>query len=197
MEKPTIKHLKAMKQIIKYVKGSVDHGLVYTKGGDLEVLNGYLDSDLVVDLVGRRTTIGMAFYLNDCLITWCSQNQKIGALSSCEAKFVATTMVAMQALWLRCLLAELTSTTHMVVTLFVDNNSTIALMKNLVFHGRNKHIDTKYHFIRECVKRGQIVVKRVCIDEQKADLLTKPLAAGKLAMMKHLIGVRDVSAQQD
>lgn len=64
-----------------------------------------------------------------------------------------------------------------------------------MFHGRSKHIDTRYHFIRKCVERGQIVVKRVCTNEQKADLLTKPLAAGKLAVTKHLIGARDVSAQ--
>jgi hypothetical protein len=154
IEKPTIMHLKAVKQIIRYVKESVDLGLVYTKGGDLEVPSGYLDSDLADDLVGRRITVGMAFYLNDCLITWCSQKQKIVALSSCEAEFMASTMAAMQALWLKSLLAELTSTTRKIVTLFVDNNSTIALMKNLVFQGRNKHIDMKYHFIRECVKRG-------------------------------------------
>ena len=119
------------------------------------------------------------------------------ALSSCEAKFMAATKAAMQVLWLRSLLAEITTTAPRVVTLFVDNNSAIALMKNLVFHGRSKHIDIRYHFIRECVERGQIEVKRVCTDEQKADLLTKPLAAGKFAVMRHLIGVRDVSAQQD
>lgn len=72
MEKPTVMHLKAVKQIMRYVQGSVDHGLVYTKGGNPEVLNGYSDSDLAADLVGRRSTAGMAFYLNECLVTWCS-----------------------------------------------------------------------------------------------------------------------------
>jgi hypothetical protein len=169
---------------------------VYGKGGNPEVLNGYSDSDHAANIVGRRSTAEMAFYLNDCLITWNSQKQKTVALSSCEAEFMAATVVAMQALWLRSLLSELTSTPRKAVTLFVDNNSAIALMKNPVFHGRSKHIDTKYHFIRECVERGQIVVKRVCTNEQKADLLTKPLAAGKLELTEHLIGVRDVSAQQ-
>ena len=54
----------------------MNHGLVYTKGGDPEVLNGYSDSDLAADLVGRRCIAGMAFYLNGCLVTWCSQKQK-------------------------------------------------------------------------------------------------------------------------
>jgi hypothetical protein len=70
-------------------------------------------------------------------------------------------------------------------------------MKNPVFHGRSKHIDIKYHFIRECVERGQIVVKRVGTEEQKADALTKPLAAGKLIVMRHLLGVRDLGVCQD
>jgi len=131
------------------------------------------------------------------LITWCSQKQKTVALSSCEAEFMAATVAAMQALWLRSLLSEITSTKPRVVTLYVDNTSAIALMKNPVFHGRSKHIDTKYHFIRECVERGQTVVKRISTNDQKADILTKPMAAGKFEVMRHLIGVRDVSAHQD
>ena len=81
--------------------------------------------------------------------------------------------------------------------LFVDNNSAIALMKNSVFHGRSKHIDTKYHFIRECIDRGLISVQHVCTEEQRADALTKALQAAKLATMRHLLGVRDLGSLQD
>ena len=139
----------------------------------------------------------MAFYLNESLITWCSQKQKTVALSSCEAEFMAATLAAMQALWLRNLMSELTATEPKVVPLFVDNNSAIALMKNLVFHGRSKHIDIKYHFIKQCVERGQIVVKRVGTNEQRADSLTKALPAGKLAVMRYLLGVREIEAHND
>jgi hypothetical protein len=102
-----------------------------------------------------------------------SETKKIVSLSSCESEFVAATAAAKQALWLRNLISEITKQDPKPVTLFVDNNSAIALMKNPVFHGRSKHIDLKYHFIRECVERGQIVVKRVGTEEQKADILTK------------------------
>jgi hypothetical protein len=98
-------------------------------------------------------------------VTWNSHKEKNVALSSYEAEFMASTEAAKQALWLRTLLGELTATQPKIVTLFVDNNSAIALMKNPVFHGRSKHIDIKYHFIRECVERGQILVKRVCTTE--------------------------------
>jgi hypothetical protein len=191
MEKPTVKHRSAVKQIMRYLKGTLDFGLVYTQNKSEEILVGYSDSDVGGDLVGRRSTGGMSFYLNESLVTWCSHKEKTVALSSCEAEFMAATEAAKQALWLRTLLSELTAKKARKVTLFVDNNSAIALMKNPVFHGRSKHIDIKYHFIRECIECGQIQVKRVCTNEQKADALTKPLAAVKLAVMRHLLGVRE------
>lgn len=119
------------------------------------------------------------------------------ALSTCESEFMAATSAAVQALWLRNLLAELTACKPRVVNLFVDNTSAIALMKNPVFHGRSKHIDTKYHFIRECVERGQIKVQRVSTEKQKADALTKPLPTSSLAVMRYLLGVRDLGPRQD
>ena len=152
------------------------------------MLTRYSDSDLSADVIGRRSTGGMAFYLNDSLISWCSQKQKTVALSSCESEFMAATSAARQALWLRNLLSEIIGSMQKVVTLYVDNNSAIALMKNLVFHGRSKHVDIKYHFIWECVESGQIVVCRVYTDVQKAV---------KLATMRHLMGVRDLSSHQD
>lgn len=100
-------------------------------------------------------------------------------------------------LWLRSLLGELTGEEPKIVKLFVDNKSAIALAKNPVFHGRSKHIDTRFYFIRECVEEGQIAVEFVRSEEQKADMLTKALPAVKLAAMRHLLGVRDLAPNQD
>jgi hypothetical protein len=178
-----------VKQILRYLQGTLNYGLVYTKEEE-ERLVGFSDSDLARDLDGRRSTRRMAFYLNNSLITWCSHKERTVALSSCEAEFMATTAVAMQAMWLRNLLSELTGIKPKVVTMFVDNNSSIQLMKNPVFHGHSKHIDIKYHYIRECVEHGQISVKRASTLEQKADSLTTPLSAVKLGVMRQLLGVR-------
>ena len=109
---------------------------------------------------------------------------------------MAATAAAQQALWLRSLFSEVMKEKPKAVTLFVDNNSAIALMKNAVFHGRSKHIDIKYHFIRECIERGEIMVKRVGTNEQKADALTKPLPGGKLTVMNHLLGMRELRSCQ-
>ncbi|XP_066347658.1 secreted RxLR effector protein 161-like [Miscanthus floridulus] len=196
MEKPTMMHMKAVKQIMRYLKGTLRFSLVYTQGREEELLVGYTDSDVGGDLVGRRSTGGMAFYLNEGLVSWSSHKEKTVALSSCKAEFMAAIEAAKQALWLRTLLSELIATQPRIVTLFVDNNSAIALMNNPVFHGRSNHIDIKYHFIRECVERGQILVKRVCTTEKKADALTKPLPAVKLGVMRHLLGVRELSEHQ-
>nr|GFC87274.1 ribonuclease H-like domain, reverse transcriptase, RNA-dependent DNA polymerase [Tanacetum cinerariifolium] len=88
-------------------------------------------------------------------ISWSTQKQATVALSSCESEFIAAT----EALWLKRLLSKLTHTQEEKITIQVDNKSAIELIKNLVFHGRSKHIDTKYHFIRECVEREDLQVK--------------------------------------
>jgi len=95
MEKPTVMHMQVVKKIIRYLKSTIDLGLVYTLREEQEVLVGYSDSDMGADLRGRRSTAGMTFYFNESLITWCSQKQKTVGLSSCEAEFMTATTVAM------------------------------------------------------------------------------------------------------
>ncbi|GJU03010.1 putative RNA-directed DNA polymerase [Tanacetum coccineum] len=116
-----------------------------------------------------------------------------GTTGSCEAEFMAATAAACQALWLRNMVGFLTGEGAKRVQLLVDNQSAIALMKNHVFHGRSKHIDTKYHFIRECVERDQVYVEHVCGDLQKADILTKALPRVKFTEMRRLIGAEFVN----
>ncbi|KAG6520145.1 hypothetical protein ZIOFF_017179 [Zingiber officinale] len=119
---------------------------------------------------------------------------KTVVLSSYEAEFMAATTSAYHALWLRSLTSELTGAEPKPVTLFVDNKSVIALMKNPVFHGPSKYIDTRFHLIRECIENGQIVVEFVNTGEQRTDVLTKALLGVKLASMRQLLGVRDLEA---
>jgi hypothetical protein len=143
MQRPTVLHQNAVKQILRYVQGTLNFGLVYTREEKEETLIGYSYSDHGGDREHRRSTGGMVFYLNGGLITWCSHKEKIVALSSCEAEFVVAIAAAMQAMWLRSLLSELTKKKLQCVIIHVDNKSAIQLMKNHVFHGRSKHIDIK------------------------------------------------------
>ena len=135
---------------------------------------------------------GMAFYLDDSLITWISQKQRCVALSSCEAEFMAATVAAFQGIWLQRVLSQITGVKVGPVILYIDNRSVVDLAKNPVFHGRSKHIDVRYHFIRECVEQGLIIIKHVSTNEQCADILTKALSAVKFEKMRKLLGVKEL-----
>lgn len=195
MEKPTKKHLDAVKRNLRYTKGTMQYGLVYSKDSDNNVLTGFSDSDLGGHMDDRKSTGGMIFYLNESAITWVSQKQKCVALSSCEAEFMAATAAACQGIWLRNILSRITSETVGPVTLYIDNRSAIDLAKNPMFHGRSKHIDIRFHFIRECVERGEVVLKHVCSSEQRADVLTKGMATNRFEKMRQLLGVKNLGRQ--
>ncbi|GJX97401.1 hypothetical protein Tco_0353199 [Tanacetum coccineum] len=121
-----------------------------------------------------------------------TQKQVTVALSSCESEFITATAAATQALWLKRLLSKLTHSQEEKVTIQVDNKSAIAQMKNPVFHERSKHIEMKYHFIRECVEKEDIQVKFINGEYQKADILTKALPKIKFLTMRQLIGLKDL-----
>lgn len=159
------------------------------------VLTGYSDSDLGGQLEDRKSTGGMVYYLNESIIMWVSQKQKCVALSSCEAEFMAATAAACQGIWLRNILSQITSEVIGPVVLCIDNRSAIDLAKNPMFHGRSKHIDIRFHFIRECVERGEVILKHVCSNDQRADILTKGLATVKFENMRKLLGVKNLSKQ--
>ncbi|GJT20222.1 zinc finger, CCHC-type containing protein [Tanacetum coccineum] len=174
-----------------YIRGTLDYGINYKKGSEFKDLVGFTDSDHGGDPVGGKSTGGMIFYLGRNAITWQSQKQKTVALSSCEAEFMAATSAACQAIWLANLVKELTGQDVEPITLFVDNKSAIALMKNPVFHGRSKHINIRFHFIRECVEQGKIIVEHVNTKDQRADLFTKALALVKFIEMRNKLGLTD------
>jgi len=159
MEEPTTEHLAAVKRILRYVAGTLDYGCRYTRKKMKEaVLSGYSDSDLAGDLDTRKSSTGVIFFLGDNVITWQSQKQKVVALSSCEAEYIAGTTAACQGVWLARLLGEVKGKQEGASTIYIDNQWAIALSKNPVFHDRSKHIDVRFHFIQECVEEGRVHV---------------------------------------
>ena len=106
---------------------------------------------------------------------------------------MAATAAACQAIWLQDLLGEIMNKAQEKVVLRVDNKSAIELTKNPVFHGRSKHIHTRFHFIRNCVENEQVEVEYILGEVQKADILKKPLAGIKFKEMPSLIGIEDIS----
>lgn len=129
----------------------------------------------------------MAFFLDESLITRVSQKQRRVALSSCKAEFLAETAAACQGVWLN-LFGQLTNERHGPVVIYVDNKSAIDLA-NPVFHWRSKHIEIRYHFIRECVEQREIVIKHVITEKQWVDVLTKAMLTTKFERMRALLGL--------
>lgn len=108
---------------------------------------------------------------------------------------MAATFTACQGIWLRSLLAHVTDQKPGPVVIYVDKKSAINLTRNPVFHGRSKHIDIRFHFIRECVERGEVVLKHVCTGDQRADIIKKGMALIKFEKMRKLLGVKSLCGQ--
>ncbi|XP_074341880.1 uncharacterized protein LOC141679276 [Apium graveolens] len=119
------------------------------------------------------------------------QKQRCVALSPYEAEFMAANATACQGIWLRNVFGQILRVKMSPVVLYVDNKSTIDLSKNLIFYGHSKHMDIRYHFIRDCVEKGEIVIKYVTSDIQRADILTKALTTVKCEQMRQLMGVKN------
>lgn len=174
-----------VKNILRYVKGTIVYVINYGKGREVEHLVGFSDSDHG----GDKSPSEMIFYLGRNVVTWQYQKQRTVALSTCESEFMAA--AACQAIWLGNLVKELTWYHIMHITLFVDNKSVIQLMKNLVFHGSSKHIDIHYHFIRECVEERHILVEHVNSKDQWASIFTKTLTYVKHDKMQNIYARHD------
>jgi hypothetical protein len=194
MAEPREDHQAAMKHILRYIVGTYDHDIHYDKrkAGELLLL-GYNDSDHAGDVDDSRSTSGILFCLGCNPITWQSQKQKSMALSSCEAEYVASSVVSCQAIWLAWLLLEILGVPEKPPLLKIDKKSAIDLIKNHVHHGRSKHTQIRYHFVRECAVEGRIEVQFVGTNEQLADILTKPLPRVKFQEMKEKIGVEKIA----
>ena len=114
------------------------------------------------------------------------------SLSSCQAEYIAASTAACQAVWLGQLMGDLFAMDPVVPTVLVDNKSAIQLCKNPVFHDRSKHIETRYHFIRESIDSGQIAVEYINTEDQLADILTKPLRRIKFQGLREKIGIVEI-----
>jgi hypothetical protein len=189
MEKPTVEHLLAVKRVLRYVTGTVHQRCFYRRKGEKLKLTGYSDSDLSGDVDTRKSTTGVLFFLGDNVVSWQSQKHRVVALSSCEAEYIATATASCQGVWLGRLLAEIRGEDVDTVTLKIDNMSAIQLSRNPVFHERSKHIDTRYHYIRQCIEEGRVQVEAVNTNDQLADILMKSLGRDRFVELRTKIGI--------
>ena len=120
--------------------------MFYTSSKNFNLV-GCSDSDWGRDLDERKSITGFVFFMGDTSFTWSSKKQSIVTLSSCEAEYVAANSVVYHLIWLRNMLKFLGFPQEIPTKIYIDNQSSIALAKNPVYHERSKHIDTRHHFI--------------------------------------------------
>lgn len=189
MSKPGKQHWEAVKWILRYLKGTADRGIMFSREqGVVPSVVGYVDSDYAGDLDDRRSTTGYVFTLAGGPICWKSSVQSIVAMSTTEAEYMAVAEAAKEALWLTGLVKEL-GVEQGGVQLHCDSQSAIYLANNQVYHARTKHIDVRFHKIRELLASRQILLQKVHTSENAADMLTKPVTSDKFKHCLNLLHV--------
>ena len=147
-----------------------------------------MDSDYAGDKDKRKSTTAYFFTLCRNCISWKSQLQNVVALSTTEVEYIALTEAAKEAIWLKGLLIELKVLEHEVV-IYSDSQSAIHLCKNPVFHERSKHIQVKYHFIRDMISQQMFKLEKIPTEFNPSDMGTKILPMSKFNMCKSLLNV--------
>jgi hypothetical protein len=174
MHDPREPHLTALKRILRYLRGTLDFGLLLRQSSTTE-LRVYTDADWAGCPDTRRSTSGYAVFLGDNLISWSSKRQPVVSRSSAEAEYRAVANGVAEAAWLRQLLHELHSPLTTSTLVFCDNVSAVYLSTNPVQHQRTKHVEIDLHFVRERVACGAVRVLHVPTTSQLADVFTKGL----------------------
>lgn len=177
MAHPTELHWSLAKGVLRYLIGTVDHGVVFTKGAGFLV--GYCDADYAGDVDTRRSTTGYVFTLLGGAVSWSSKVQPTVAMSTSEAEYMAAASAVKEALWFRTLFSDLGF--HLsCVRMRCDNQAALSLLSNPIVSARSKHIDVLHHFARERVARGEVSFEYCSTEHMVADSLTKSVPEHKL-----------------
>ena len=183
-----------MKRILRYLQGTKSHGICF-KPGDKVDFSGYSDADWAGDHSDRKSTLGYAFLLMIAPISWGSKKQSSVSLSTSEAEYIALSLTIQEGKWIHRLLCEILAATNKSapgLKIFEDNQSCLKMTKNPVNHGRAKHIDIKYHHIRE-VKRGEVDLEYCETSIMLADILIKALHGPRHKDLTAALGIRACS----
>ncbi|KAJ9542546.1 hypothetical protein OSB04_029052 [Centaurea solstitialis] len=184
---PKESHLTAVKRIFRYLKGTPNLGLWYSKDSGFD-LTAYSDSDFAGCKIDRKSTTGGCHLLGGKLVSWTSKKQNSVSTSTAEAEYVAAGICCAQVLWLRNQLQDYDIQLSRI-PIYCDNTSAIAIANNPVLHSKTKHIEVIYHFIRDHVMNGDIELHFVPTEYQLADLFTKPLDVTRFNMLISELGI--------
>jgi len=188
MSAPGKQHWKAAKEVVRYLAGTIDYGLMFGGNRVEEGLVGYGDADFAGCVETRRSTSGVVFLLHGAAVSWSSKIQRSVSVSTMEAEYVAASEAAKEALWLRQLLSDLGYYLH-PTQLYCDSQCAMKVMQNPVITERSKHIEVRVHSIRGIVASRAIKIVDCRTSEMVADCLTKPLPAEHFQVLREAMGV--------
>ena len=190
---PGMAHWKAVKHVFRYLKGTV--GLKLEYGPDPNIGRGlfqtYCDADHGGDKDRGKSTSGYMVKLGCGVVAWSSKLQPVVTLSTTEAEYVSGVAAGKEICWMQQLLKEVGYPAEAPSRLFIDNQSAISVAKNPEHHGRMKHLDLAYYWLRDKVEERRIEMKHLRTEEMPADLLTKALPKPQVAKLREMMGLVD------
>ncbi|GJW43493.1 putative reverse transcriptase, RNA-dependent DNA polymerase [Tanacetum coccineum] len=184
---PKVSHLYAVKRIFRYLKGQPKLVLWYPKDSPFD-LEAYTDSDYAGASLDKKSTTGGCQFLGRRLISWQCKKQTIVANSTTEAEYVDASSCCGRVLWIQNQMLDY-GYNFMNTKIFINNESTICIVKNLVFYSKTKHIEIRHHFIRDSNEKKHIQMIKIHTDHNVADLLTKAFDVGRFQYLIASIGM--------
>ncbi|GJW74543.1 hypothetical protein Tco_0133913, partial [Tanacetum coccineum] len=184
---PKTSRLHVVKRIFRYLKGQPKFGLWYPRDSPFD-LEAFYASDYAGASLDRKSTTGGCQFLGKRLILWQCKKQTIVANSTTEAEYVAAANCCGQVLWIQNQMLDY-GFNFMNTKIYIDNESTICIVKNPVFHSKTKHIEIRHHFIRDSYEKKLIQVIKIHTDQNVADLLTKAFDVSRFKFLNASIGL--------
>lgn len=183
-------HWTAAKRVLRYLKGTLNEGLVFR--AESKPIEAFTDADHGSSTYDRTSHTGFIFLLSGSPIAWDSRRQRSLAASTTEAEYMAMAECAKEAIYLQNFVRELGLDQLADLKIFCDNQSALSLAKNPVYHARSKHIDIRYHFIRDAIKKKVFAAEYIPTEKQVADFLTKGLPKAKHQWCMKAAGLKDI-----
>jgi len=198
MHSPQEHHWKAVKRILRYLKGTLDYGLLI-KHNTNNTIQGFCDSDWASDIDDRKSTTGYCMYFGSNLVSWSSHKQNVVSRRNTKAEYHGIVVVLADIIWLQSLLNEL----HISCTMpkiYSNNLGAVLLSANRVMHSRSKHFDIDIHFVYDHVQRKHVSLIHIPARFQLAGVFTKPIFGPSftfvrpklMVLEKPIISLRDV-----
>lgn len=192
VSKPKQEDWNELKRVLKYLKGTSTLKLALAeKNFSGNLLHGYADANFAENKIDRKSNTGYLFKVNGGVVSWTSRKQNCVSLSSTEAEFIALSEACKETIWLQRILLDMQQKFETPTVIYEDNQSCLKLIQNQKLSNRTKHIDTRYHFVKDHIEKGAITCTYLETEKMLADILTKPLAANRFTKLRRDLGLYD------